>query len=608
MNNLLDPKFGVNGKVITDFNGKNDSVNDVLIQSDGKVIAVGGTGTDFALARYNTDGSLDTSFGTGGKVVSDFSAFDKISSAIQQPDGKIVVAGDIQGDVTIRIGLSNGTSFTRKVGEFGLARYNNDGSLDTSFGNGGKMTTKGFATVDASITSLVQQKDGKFLVTGSVSDSTRFPEISVGIARFNNDGSLDTSFGDAGTIRSRVVGFPQSGLKVIEQSDSKVLIVTSATLIRYDSSGTLDKTFGNGKGFIVTPSGTNTINKNALQQSDGKILITGSVSSMGKEMTALSRYNSDGILDTSFGTNGVTTVDFGLSSQSGESIAIQPDGKIVVAGNVISEITPFNQDFTLSRYNSNGTLDTSFGTDGKIITDINTGTEEFNSLKIQSDGSIVAAGVSGGDFAVLRYLGDTITPAPINGTAGNDPLNGTSGDDVITGLAGNDIINGLAGNDTLNGGDGNDKLYGGAGNDILNGGNGNDTLVGGAGNDILTGGAGNDKFLFSNGTLPKNQSVTTFIGTDTITDFTKGDKIVLDKSIFRALRGDVGTLNKSNFAVVENDGLVTTKAAEIVYSRGSGSLFYNANGKATGLGNEGGIFATLTGTPTLTSSDFSVVS
>ena len=192
-------------------------------------------------------------------------------------------------------------------------------------------------------------------------------------------------------------------------------------------------------------------------------------------------------------------------------------------------------------------------------------------------------------------------------TAGNDTLNGTSKNDVINGLAGNDTLYGLGGNDTLNGGDGNDKLYGGAGNDILTGGNGNDTLVGGTGKDSLTGGAGNDKFLFSGGTLPKNQSVTAFIGTDTITDFMKGDKIVLDKNIFRSLGCDVGTLNKSNFAVVANDGLVAAKTAEIVYSRGSGSLFYNANGKAAGLGNEGGVFAVLTGTPTLTNNDFTVI-
>jgi Ca2+-binding RTX toxin-like protein len=203
--------------------------------------------------------------------------------------------------------------------------------------------------------------------------------------------------------------------------------------------------------------------------------------------------------------------------------------------------------------------------------------------------------------------GTPVTPPAITGTAGHDTLNGTDKNDVINGLAGNDTLNGLDGNDTLNGGDGNDKLNGGNGNDTLIGGNGNDTLVGGAGNDILTGGAGNDKFSFSGGKLPKNQSVTSYLGTDTITDFTKGDKIVLSKDIFRALRCDEGTLDKSNFAIVDHDGLVATKAAEIVYSKSSGSIFYNANGKTAGLGNEGGVFATVTGLPNLANTDFAVI-
>jgi Ca2+-binding RTX toxin-like protein len=226
----------------------------------------------------------------------------------------------------------------------------------------------------------------------------------------------------------------------------------------------------------------------------------------------------------------------------------------------------------LARYNSDGSLDDSFGNNGKVTTDVNTGTEEFNRIKLQSDGNILAIGTSGDDFALARYVSaDRASADQINGTAANDTLNGTSTDDVINGLAGNDI------------------------------------LIGGGGNDTLTGGDGNDKFSFIGGKLPPDRSITAILGTDTITDFTAGDKIVLSKQIFSTLEREKGRLNKPDFATVADDSLVADKSAKIVYSQSSGALSYNANGQAAGLGNEGGIFATLTGLPTLTANDFTVV-
>jgi Ca2+-binding RTX toxin-like protein len=189
---------------------------------------------------------------------------------------------------------------------------------------------------------------------------------------------------------------------------------------------------------------------------------------------------------------------------------------------------------------------------------------------------------------------------------------GTSKDDSITTYAvGNDIINAGAGNDTIkagagddniNGGAGNDTIDGGAGNDTLLGGNGEDSLIGGSGDDILTGGANKDSFLYENSYAFKS---TTF-GIDSITDFTTGsDKIVLDKSTFRALESDsgIGFSISNEFAIVNSDAAAETSAAKIVYNQGSGDIFYNQNGTQDGFGT-GAQFIELTDNTLLSASDF----
>ena len=165
-------------------------------------------------------------------------------------------------------------------------------------------------------------------------------------------------------------------------------------------------------------------------------------------------------------------------------------------------------------------------------------------------------------------------------------------DNNITGFDNsNDVVNGQGGNDTINGKSGNDLLRGGAGND---------TLIGGAGNDILVGGAGADRFLYNTNAAFAFSAV----GVDTITDFnsSQGDKILLDKTTFNAIASTAGTgfSNASDFKITSS---ASTSTAKIVYDPVSGQLFYNQNGSAAGFGS-GGLFATLTGAPTLTASDF----
>ncbi|MCC5663171.1 hypothetical protein LC653_04275 [Nostoc sp. CHAB 5784] len=162
------------------------------------------------------------------------------------------------------------------------------------------------------------------------------------------------------------------------------------------------------------------------------------------------------------------------------------------------------------------------------------------------------------------------------------------------------MINGQGGNDIINAFSGNDLLRGGSGDDILIGGEGNDTLVGGFGNDILVGGVGADSFLYNTDAA----FALTAIGVDAITDFnsSQGDKIVLEKTTFSAITSAVGT-GFSNLSDFQVTNLAGTSTAKIVYDAVSGQLFYNQNGSAAGFGS-GGLFATLTGAPTLTASDF----
>ena len=204
----LDPSFGVGGKVTTTF-GSSQSVaaNGMAVQSDGKIVVAGYTNTagnfDFALARYNEDGSLDTSFDGDGKVTTDFGKSSVAFSMALQADGKIVVAGYVFG---------GGQT------DFALARYNSDGTLDTSFDGDGKLTTDFGTSFDVS-TSLALQADGKIVVVGYAGDNNN---IHFALARYNEDGSLDTSFDGDGKLTTDIEGYTES---VALQADGKIVVI-----------------------------------------------------------------------------------------------------------------------------------------------------------------------------------------------------------------------------------------------------------------------------------------------------------------------------------------------------------------------------------------------
>jgi len=413
----LDPTFGRSGKVRTDVNqASSDNAYAVAVQADGKIVVVGTTYTDndysdedFAIVRYNPNGSLDTTFGVNGIVTTDFPGLAAVPSAVAiQPDGKIVVAGGAFPLFTF-------------LGNFEIVRYNPDGSLDTSFGNGGIVETNFPAGSYAFAVGL--QSDGKIIAAGTVfvdfqpgeSNDTDFA-----LARYNPDGSPDTTFGTGGQVTTNFNGMEDDAYAVLIQTDGKIVAVGSANSFanyydfaaaRYLSNGTLDTSFGTaGKVSLDFGAHNLDIAYSAALQSDGKIVAGGTagVDQFGTQFFGVARFNANGTLDTRFNRTGKTTIDFGNVLQSAYQVLIQADGKIVTVGSSNGE-SP-EDDFLLARLTTKGQLDQNFGTGGLVRTSFGPLNDGAQGGALQSDGKIVAVGFTARpnsfpDIAVARYLG-----------------------------------------------------------------------------------------------------------------------------------------------------------------------------------------------------------
>lgn len=399
----LDPTFGTGGTVTTAITSGNDVANEVMIQPDGKIVAVG-TG----MARYNANGSLDTSFGRKGQVTGVGANAAALYPVGSPNAGKIIAAGPIN---------------SRSTGDdFGLVRYNADGSLDATFGSQGKATVA-FGTGTDQNWGVALQPDGKIVTVGFANiGATRV----FALARFNANGSLDTTFGVGGKATVDV-GATELLWDVAVQADGKIIACGSAGpvpggglrayVLRYNANGTLDNdaTTGFGpdhSGIVVPASGGEALG--VTLQGDGKIVVGGYnnyVDTGQYQRWYLARLNPDGNLDGTFGSGGFTTTQVTADPAGTASIwalALQPDGKIVAGGTTTTG-------FSLARYNTDGGLDTVFGAGGIVTTVIGSGVAELHALALQPDGKIVAAGRArigqSDDFAVARYVGASTTLA-----------------------------------------------------------------------------------------------------------------------------------------------------------------------------------------------------
>lgn len=398
----LDLTFGTNGIVFTSIDEDDDYGYDVAIQPDGKILVAGtsvsGNNDRFALARYNTDGTLDTTFGSDGKVITSvLGADDDGQSVALQSDGKIIVAGYSYNG-------SNGW-------DFALVRYNTDGSVDSSFDSDGTVVTPIGSGNDYGYDVAIQS-DGKILLAG---ESDNGNNIDFALVRYNNDGSLDNTFDSDGIVTTPVGSTNDIGQSVAIQSDGKILVAGYSysgnypdfAIVRYNSDGSMDNTF-DSDGIVTTSVGSSNFGHSVIIQSDGKIVLAGDTYIGGSSYEfALLRYNTDGTLDNTFGSDGTVITTISKNEDYAYCAAIQSDGKIVVSGDTYNSGTK-SFDFALARYNSDGSLDNSFGSDGIVTTPIESSSDLYGySVIIQPDGKIIIAGDSVKDyywgFTMIRY-------------------------------------------------------------------------------------------------------------------------------------------------------------------------------------------------------------
>jgi uncharacterized delta-60 repeat protein len=410
-----DPSFGRAGVKMTDFHGGADLAHAVAVQADGRIVVAGTTyqnndytDEDFAIARYTADGKLDDSFGTKGRVTTDFPGLAAVPSAVVvQPDGKILVAGGAYPLFVF-------------AGNFKLARYNPDGTLDAGFGNGGIVSTN-FGHGSYAF-GLALQPDGRIVAAGTVfvdfstDDSS---DTDFGLARYNADGTLDDSFGNGGKVLTDFDGFNDDAMAVLIQPDGKIVAAGSAknptsyydfALARYLPDGTLDTGFGHG-GKVRTDFGVQNLDqaRAAVLQPDGRIVAAGFASlAFGDTRYAAARYNADGTIDKSFGSQGKTRLHFGTCCERANSVLLQSDGKVVLVGFPDSESS--DSDFVLMRLDSSGALDPSFGKNGRVRTSFGHLNGGANGATLQPDGKILAVGFQATstdktvEFALARYL------------------------------------------------------------------------------------------------------------------------------------------------------------------------------------------------------------
>ncbi len=310
----LDPTFGSGGKVTTDFGG-NETAWGLAVQPDGKAVVAGtrfdmGPSDDFVLARYTVSGALDPTFDGDGKVTTDFGGrSDGADDVAIQTDGKLVAAG------------SGFTPVVRPL-DFALARYNRDGTLDTTFGDGGKVLTTFAPNSIDSATAVVIQSDGKIVAAGHTRAG---PSREFAVARYLPNGSLDPSFDGDGLAVTPISRGEDIAFDLAVQPDGKLIAAGYSspggfdlTMVRYNPDGSLDSSF-DGDGILIAPfRPASTYASHVVVQRDGKILTGGA---------GLARFNSDGSVDRSFGAEGRAMTDLGLLTP-----VLQPDGKILGVG------------------------------------------------------------------------------------------------------------------------------------------------------------------------------------------------------------------------------------------------------------------------------------
>jgi uncharacterized delta-60 repeat protein len=349
----VDTTFGAAGKVVTDFGTNRDEAHAVAVQDDGKIVAAGWNAADFVLARYDADGSLDPTFGVGGKTTTDLGANDFIDDIAVTGDGRIVAVGGGR--------------------DFAVVRYRNDGSLDPTFGVSGKVTTE-WPPHRSSVAAVAIQNDGKIVVAGGAGSffgRVRGPAGASGdfaLARYHPDGSVDHGFGGDGKVTTDFGGPADVAFAVALQADGKIVAAGRGSdlpntasrgfaVARYNADGTPDATFGAG-GRTILPVGS--IAEAVVVQPGGRIVVGGSTGRSGSWNFALVGLAPDGSLDSVFSFDGVVEDDLGGTADDLVDLTLDAERRIVAAGSrwAPSDTTGLTTDFAVVRYLPNGEVET----------------------------------------------------------------------------------------------------------------------------------------------------------------------------------------------------------------------------------------------------------
>ncbi|MET0556034.1 MAG: delta-60 repeat domain-containing protein [Vicinamibacteria bacterium] len=406
---MLDPGFGTGGRVVTGFPGgfSTDEALSLAILPDGRIVAAGSTHVNLpnmymAVARYLPTGALDPSFDGDGMVELPFLAPPpnpdsgaEAWATLPQPDGRIVIVGGAAG---------------APAWVFALARLNEDGSLDATFGTGGKVTTS-FPGVSVGVRAGLLQPDGRIVAVG------RSSGLGFVAVRYDANGTLDPTFGSGGRLIVPLSGSLEVN-DVVRQPDGKLVVAGTMpsgpflardfALVRLLANGDLDPSFS-GDGVVTADFGGIETGNSVIVLGDGRLVLAGS---RGTELPntvtdfAIARFLPDGALDTTFGTAGLALLDSGEPEYAAQIVEL-PNGNLMLAGTTSSG--GVSVDFILTRLLPGGTLDTSFGTDGFLRTDF-TGGDTCNALVIAGPDRLLAAGSTGAfpaDFGLARYIATT---------------------------------------------------------------------------------------------------------------------------------------------------------------------------------------------------------
>jgi uncharacterized delta-60 repeat protein len=429
----LDASFGDGGKVVTNL-GLGGG-NGVAVQADGRIVvsAYSDDRSHVNLVRYNADGSIDATFGSGGVVTANFDGNDvsDVDSMVVQADGKLVLAGR----------YTAGHVYGQLV-----ARFNADGSLDTSFGKGGSITLAGFdETADPSLSGpvwtagraiLATQVDGG-IVLSVVRGGNATDALDLTVYRFTQAGQLDTTFGGGDGIASVNLGTVESPSDMAIQADGKIVVLAdgytidrtgggiegiarSAYVIRLNADGSLDATFGRG-GVVTENTRSEQIRSTKLAIGmDGKILMIGENVSFhtnrGTDDKFLIRYNSNGTRDTSFGSGGKVELtvkpDFTFAD-----LLVQPDGKLLLTGGLAGGKNG-NSGLFSQRRNGDGTLDATYGTGGTTRVAVGPSFDFGRASALQQDGRVVVVGFTAKNVSTQTHDSNDVVVARFDGDAG----------------------------------------------------------------------------------------------------------------------------------------------------------------------------------------------